>query len=103
MYHHTSKALKITANVLAVLGIVASIAIGLMLFGASGVKLLGHSVSAKTCRLAGVGVIAAGIVLSWVLGLLIHGFGELLEKTKDNNYLLSRIASHTKEMHEQQR
>ena len=48
-------------------------------------------------------VIAAALVLAWVLGLIVYGFGELIEKTKDNNYLLARVASHTKELESMKR
>lgn len=103
MYRHTSKLIKLCANIVAILGIAASIALGLLLFGSHGITLFGDRITPVTTRILGVVVIVAGIILSWVLGLLMHGFGELLEKTKDNNYLLSRIASHTKEMHDQSR
>ncbi len=96
MYRHTAKAIKLVANILAALGVLASLALGALLLTGDNVRIAGATLN-------GGARAVAGIILSWVLGLLMHGFGELLEKTKDNNYLLSRIAAHTKDLHDQAR
>ncbi len=86
MFKHPAKKIKATAYILAALCVLA---------GAAGAYLLWTGThQALAAGAAAVG----GLVLAWVLGLALYGFGELIEKTKDNNYLLSRIASHTKEL-----
>ena len=103
MYRHTAKAIKLVANILAALGVLASLALGALLLTGDNVRIAGATLNGGARAVAGIGVIVAGAFLSWTAGLLVHGFGELLEKTKDNNYLLSRIAAHTKDLHDQAR
>lgn len=84
--------MKVTALVVAILGIIASLVLG------GGILLGVVGVTKAHKPIYGVGILGGGLVLSWVVGLALYGFGELIEKTKDNNYMLSRIASHTKDM-----
>ena len=100
MFKHSGKQLKVAAYVMALLGLAASIAVGLELISANRLVVLGHPMGARTSTLVGLAVMLGGVILSWVLGLAVHAFGELVEKTKDNNYLLSRIAAHTKDLHD---
>ena len=102
MFRHPAKKLKVTAIVVAALLVAACLVAGLILITSNGITLMGHKLAARTAMFGGLGVIVVGCVLAWLVGLVIYGFGELIEKTKDNNYLLSRIASHTKAMHEEQ-
>ncbi len=92
MFRHPGKKLKLTALVVAVLGMVVSVALG------GGILAGVVKVKAAHKLPYGAGILLGGLVLSWTAGLALHGFGELIEKTKDNNYMLSRIASHTKDM-----
>ena len=102
MFRHSSKLIKLVANGITALGIILSIAFGLVIINGNGLKLAGHVlIPARLSMPVGIAVIALGAILSWVAGLLMYGFGELLQKTKDNNYLLSRIAAHTKDLHDQ--
>ena len=102
MFGHTSKTIKLVANALAILGFVLSGILGITIISSNGLRLLGHTlIPARLSMPVGIAVIGLGCVLSWVIGLLVYGFGELLQKTKDNNYLLSRIAAHTKDLHDQ--
>ena len=90
MFAHPAKKLKWTAYL---------VAVACLGGGAAGGYLL---LQLKQTP-AAIAAVAGGILLAWVLGLVISGFGELIEKTKDNNYLLGRIASHTKELQSMQR
>lgn len=82
--------------VLAILGAIASVALG------AGILLGAVKIRASLKMPLGLGILLGGLALSWTVGLVLHGFGELIEKTKDNNYLISRVASHTKAMLEDQ-
>ena len=96
MFRHPAKKLKATAMVLAILGAIASVALG------AGILLNAVKIRASLKMPLGLGILLGGLALSWTVGLVLHGFGELIEKTKDNNYLISRVASHTKSMLEDQ-
>ncbi len=89
MFHHSGKKLKVTAYILAAIFAAAGIAGGYVF------------ISGRGGTLPGVACIAGGLALAWVSGLALYGFGEMVEKTKDNNYLLSRIAAHTKDLHDE--
>ncbi len=43
-------------------------------------------------------VAALGLLASWVCALCLYAYGSLVDKTRDNNYMLGRIAAHTKEI-----
>ncbi len=88
MFHHAGKKLKVTAMILAALIAAAGVWAGFQFFISAGQTW------------PGIGVAAGGLALAWVLGLSLYGFGELIEKAKDNNYLLSRVAAHTKDLHD---
>lgn len=90
MFRHPAKKLKVTAYLVFLL---------FAALGAAGGYLL---LQAKQTVPAVMSVIA-GLALAWILGEMVYGFGELIEKTKDNNYLLARIASHTKELQDARR
>lgn len=90
MFKHPAKKIKATAYVVAALCAAGGAAGGYLLFRGKQ-------------NLAAAAAVAGGLVLAWICGLLVFGFGELIEKTKDNNYLLSRIASHTKDLHDTRR
>ncbi len=90
MFKHPGKKLRWTAYLVSLICIAA---------GAGGGYLLYREHELLACVLA----VVAGLLAAWIFGLLISGFGELIEKTKDNNYLLSRIAAHTKDLQSMQR
>lgn len=46
--------------------------------------------------LAGFVLILVFIACAYVSNLILHSYGEIVDKTKDSNYLLTRIAEHTK-------
>ena len=85
MFKHPAKKLKWTSYIAALLCLGAGVAAAYLLYQ-------------RKQLIPAVAAAAAGVVLAWIVGLVVYGFGGLIEKTKDNNYLLSRIASHTKEL-----
>ncbi len=85
MFRHPAKKLKWTSYLTVILCAGA---------GAAGAYLLWQRKQTPAAAAALIG----GLILAWIAGLAVYGFGELIEKTKDNNYLLSRIASHTKDL-----
>ncbi len=95
MFKHSGKKIKVIAVVLTILGFVVSLlgaAAVLMYRGEDGVQMT------ETVRIVtAVLTLLLGAAGSYVCGLLLHSWGEVVEKTKENNYVLSRIAAHSKE------
>ncbi|MBR6030138.1 MAG: hypothetical protein IKP40_13725 [Clostridia bacterium] len=58
----------------------------------------------QAARSKGAAIVLAVLVLilgaasAYITSLLMHAYGELVDKTKDSNYLLTRIADHTKHL-----
>ncbi len=95
MFKHSAKKIKVIAIVLTILGFVVSLlaaATVLMYRGETGVQLtdIVRIVAAVLTLLLG----AAG---SYICGLILYSWGEVVEKTKESSYVLSRIAAHSKE------
>ncbi|MBQ6173389.1 MAG: hypothetical protein IJK28_02060 [Clostridia bacterium] len=90
MFKHPAKKLKWTSYIVSLLCVAGGAFYGYLRFR-------------NKQTLIAAAVVAAALVLAWVLGLIVYGFGELIEKTKDNNYLLARVASHTKELESMKR
>ena len=98
MFKHSGKKLKAVAYVLTGLGAVISVALALALVMGGNFKLLGHTFGSSTRLLIAVAVFVLGLFLSWLAGLAVFGYGELIEKAKEGEYMLTRIAAHSKEI-----
>ena len=99
MFKHSGRKLKKFAVVLSVLFIVLSLVAGLgtifvsdRLFRRVGIfNQMGWTI-------IGAGVALVGLVLSLLCGLMLYGYGEVIEKVKESEYMLTRIAAHSKEI-----
>ena len=98
MYKHSGKKLKAVAYVLAGLGAVISVALALALVMTRDAAIPGVTLGASTRLVLAVAVFVLGLFLSWVCGLAVFGYGELIEKSKESEYMLTRIAAHSKEI-----
>ena len=98
MFKHSGKKLKAVAYVLAGLGAVVSATLALALVMGDNFKLLGHTFGSSQRLILAVGVFVLGAFLSWLTGLAVFGYGELIEKAKESEYMLTRIAAHSKEI-----
>ena len=98
MFKHSGKKLKTVAYVLAGLGVVVSVALALALVMAGNFKLFGHTFGASTRLALALAVFVLGLFFSWVCGLAVYGYAELIEKAKEGEYMLTRIAAHSKEI-----
>ena len=101
MFKKSGTKIKLIAKILFWLGTACSIlaGVGIMIGGLS-VSVNGQaaSVSGASGIVLGLLIIALGIVSSYISSLILHAYGELVDKTKDSNYLLTRIADHTKHL-----
>ena len=70
MFDHIGGKIKVLAKVMTLLGIIASIVVGIVLLSED---LLG----------AGFGVMLGGCFISWIGSFFTYGFGELIEKTTE--------------------
>ena len=102
MFKHPGKKLMTLSRVLTIAGIIASAALGaLIALKAGEVTITGQdgqilSLSRSQGIILGVAVFVLGAVCSWICGLLMYSFGQLVHHTRENNYFLGRIAEHTK-------
>ena len=100
MFSHSGQKLKVIAWVLFILGAVVSVALAVVLLSHGAFRLtlgtLVLKVSKKMSLFLSMGVLLGGAALSYICALMVYGFGELVHKTRENNYLLSRLASHVK-------
>ena len=101
MFRSTGKRLMTLSKIICGLGMACSVLAGIALI-AGLVSISAFGLNSSTALkgtggiVLGVAVIAVGCFLSWVGSLILYGFGELIHKTKENNFLLQRIAEHTK-------
>ena len=98
MFKHPGTKLKTVAYVLTGLGVIISVTLALALVVTGDFKLLGHNFGASTRLVLAVAVFVLGLLFSWIAGLAVFGFAELIEKTKEGEYMLTRIAAHSKEI-----
>ncbi len=117
MFNNIGKKIKILAVVLCILGMIASLigAIAIWSTGASVLDILdgydsynyySRGQSIRSARddvsvatiLLGLGVLVFGCLLSWLGSFFAYGFGQLIEKTEENNYHLNQIGHMLHEM-----
>ncbi len=98
MFKHSGSKLKIVAIILAALGALLAVVAAVALVMAGNFQLLGHTMTRSLRLAAAVGIVVLGVFFSWVVGLVVHGYGELVEKSKECEYMLTRIAAHSKEI-----
>ena len=98
MFKHPGKKLMKLAVVVLVLGCLLFIGLGAVI-GLYGSKLSGlPRVNPMEFIVIGAAVAVLGVLCSWISALALYAYGSLVDKTRDNNYMLSRIAAHTKEI-----
>ncbi|MBR5496382.1 MAG: hypothetical protein IKV76_00190 [Clostridia bacterium] len=79
MYSNIGKKIQRLAAISAIIGMIASIAIGFALIVLSDGGWLGTN---ETLIVIGVAVIILGSILSWVLSFVLYGFGRLVENSE---------------------
>lgn len=82
MYHNVGNKIKVLAELVAALGMIGSVAVGLLLLPKTSLH-----------PWVGVAIIAAGCVIAWASSITLYGFGQLIENS-------DKIAEQKKKYHE---
>ncbi len=77
MFDNIGGKIKTLATVIAIVGIIASVIIGFVLF------FYGLSESAGLITLSGIAIMVMGSLGSWAGSFFMYGFGEIIENTQD--------------------
>lgn len=95
MFKHSGKKIKAFAIVLTILGFVlaAACAAAVLLTKIS----FGVEMNSVTRIIAAIAILILGALGSYVCGLILYSWGEMVERSKESHYILTRIASHSKE------
>ena len=109
MFNNIGRKIKTLAVVMCVLGIIASLALAIFiwssgsslsnLFDSGSSYSYGSYYSSRSARdtvstasiLIGFVVLIVGCLFSWLGSFFTYGFGQLIEKTEENNYHLNQI------------
>lgn len=83
MYSNIGGKIKTVAVLGCIIGIIASLIVGIL--------MISQSSYYNPTVVSGVIVIIAGSLVSWIGSFCLFGFGELIEKTDENNEILSKI------------
>ena len=103
MFKHPGTRLMKLSILLLILGILVSAALAVLvalhaeafsLKDASGAVIF--ALTRTTGVIAGIVIFVLGSLCAYIFSLIIYAFGQLVHHTRENNYLLSRIAEHTK-------
>ncbi len=93
MFNNIGKKIKTLAVVLCILGMVGSLV--------GSVLIWTQSDGYEELILLGFAVLLIGCLLSWLCSFFAYGFGQLIEKTEENNYHLNQIGHMLYEMKNQ--
>lgn len=83
MFGNIGGKIKTTAKILCILGIIISLV--------NGILIISRSTSYNSTVVLGLVSIIVGSLLSWISSFFLYGWGELIEKTGENNEALTRI------------
>ena len=93
MFNNIGKKIKTLAAILCILGMVGSLV--------GSVLIWTQSDGYEELILLGFAVLLIGCLLSWLCSFFAYGFGQLIEKTEENNYHLNQIGHMLYEMKNQ--
>ena len=88
MFNNIGKKIKVLAWVICIIGMVASLIGAIALWISAGTSYYGVNAG---LILAGFVTLIVGCVASWVGSFFCYGFGQLIDKTEENNYHLNQI------------
>ena len=103
MYNNIGKKIKTVANVLAVVGIVISIILGIVFFmvWSGTLKLVSDVISLDSYQRStlsgavyGLLIAGGGSFVSWISNFLLYGYGELIDCAQDVRIMLAEQFSY---------